>query len=151
ASITCGRNGRGPSPPWLTTDLSSLRWHAEPRKNILMLLKVYCSLPAEVRERCPLLLVGGWGWNTAELAEYFQSEARQRGVLHLGYLPEGDLNAVYNGARALVFPTFYEGLGLPPLEMMACGGAVLGSTAGALVETIGGRAHLLDPHDVDGW
>jgi glycosyltransferase involved in cell wall biosynthesis len=51
----------------------------------------------------------------------------------------------------LVYPSFYEGFGLPPVEMMACGGAVLCSTAGALVETVGARAHLLDPLDEDGW
>ena len=61
------------------------------------------------------------------------------------------LGRSYNGARALVFPSFYEGFGLPPLEMLACGGAVLASTAGALAETVGQQAFLLDPHDQDGW
>ena len=73
------------------------------------------------------------------------------GVLHLGYAADEDLPALYGGARALVFPSHYEGFGLPPLEMMACGGAVLGSTAGAVVETVGARAHLVDPFDQDGW
>jgi alpha-1,3-rhamnosyl/mannosyltransferase len=85
------------------------------------------------------------------VAAYLDAEARSRGVLHLGYLPEEHLAAAYNGARALVFPSFYEGFGLPPIEMMACGGAVLASTAGALVETVGRRAHLVDPLDLDGW
>jgi glycosyltransferase involved in cell wall biosynthesis len=123
----------------------------EPRKNLLLLLRAYCSLPDNLRTRCPLLVVGGWGWNTAELAEYLQAEARHRGVRHLGYVRDEDLAAVYNGARALVFPSLYEGLGLPPLEMMACGGAVIASTAAAVVETVGARAWLIDPYDVDGW
>jgi alpha-1,3-rhamnosyl/mannosyltransferase len=123
----------------------------EPRKNVLMLLRVYCSLPSAVRRRWPLVLVGRWGWNTAGLATYLENEARHHGVLHLGYVRDDRLAALYNGARALVFPSFYEGFGLPPMEMLACGGAVLASTAGALVETIGGRAHLIDPHDIDGW
>lgn len=59
--------------------------------------------------------------------------------------------ALYCGARALVYPSLYEGFGLPPLEMLACGGAVLASTAGALRETVGGQAHLVDPEDDDGW
>jgi glycosyltransferase involved in cell wall biosynthesis len=122
----------------------------EPRKNVLLLLRVYSSLPEDLRQRWPLVLVGGWGWNRAEIAAALD-EARHHGVIHLGYLPDEDLPAVYNGARALVFPSFYEGFGLPPLEMLACGGAVLASTAGALVETLGGRAHLIDPHDADGW
>lgn len=123
----------------------------EPRKNVLTLLRAYCSLPGSFRERYPLLLVGGWGWNSADVAAYMDREARHRGVLHLGYLPDEHLPVLYNGARALVFPSFYEGFGLPPLEMMACGGAVLASTAGALVETVGSRAHLVEPLDLDGW
>ena len=116
-----------------------------------MLLKAYTDLPAPIRDRCPLVLVGGWGWNTTELANFYQNTARHRGVLHLGYVRDEDLAALYNGARALVFPTHYEGFGLPPIEMMACGGAVLASTAGAVVETVGARAHLLDPLDQDSW
>jgi alpha-1,3-rhamnosyl/mannosyltransferase len=123
----------------------------EPRKNVLRLLQMYCTLPAAVRSRWPLLLVGGWGWNTADVAEYLHQEARHRGVIHLGYVAEEHLAAIYNGARALVYPSLYEGFGLPPIEMMACGGAVLASTAGALVETVGNRAHLLAPDDLDGW
>jgi alpha-1,3-rhamnosyl/mannosyltransferase len=123
----------------------------EPRKNVLRLMRAYCDLPARLRDNWPLVLVGGWGWNTAEVAEFFHSEARHRGVIHLGYLPEEHLTAVYNGARALVYPSLYEGFGLPPIEMMACGGAVLASTAGALRETVGSKACLLEAEDVAGW
>ncbi len=123
----------------------------EPRKNLLLLLQAYGDLPAALRDRCPLLLVGGWGWNAAALAEHYHGVARHRGVRHLGYVVEADLPALYNGARALVFPSHYEGFGLPPLEMLACGGAVIASTAGAVVETAGQRAHLVDPMDLAGW
>ncbi len=123
----------------------------EPRKNILLLLQVYCSLPARLREQWPLLLVGGWGWNRTEIAALLDGQARSRGVLHLGYLPDRYLPLLYNGARALVFPSHYEGFGLPPLEMLACGGAVLASTAAALVELVGRQAHLVEPGDADGW
>ncbi len=123
----------------------------EPRKNLEMLLRAYCSLPDTVRGRCPLLLVGKWGWNTGALADYLDSEARHRGVIHVGYLPEEHLGLLYNGARGLVFPSFYEGFGLPPLEMMACGGAVLASTAGAVAEVVGSRGQLIEPQDADGW
>jgi alpha-1,3-rhamnosyl/mannosyltransferase len=123
----------------------------EPRKNLAMLLRAYCALPAEVRARTPLLLVGSWGWNAEGVADYLHAEARHRGVVHVGYIPERYLAAVYGGARALVYPTFYEGFGLPPLEMFACGRPVLASTAGALVETLGGLAFHIDPEDTDGW
>jgi alpha-1,3-rhamnosyl/mannosyltransferase len=123
----------------------------EPRKNLLMLLRAYSSLPAELRTCWPLLMVGSWGWNSADVAAYLHNEARHRGVIHLGYVKERHLPAIYNGARALVYPSLYEGFGLPPLEMMACGGAVLASTAPALKETVGSKAHLLAPSDTDGW
>ena len=77
------------------------------------------------------MLVGGWGWNAGDVARSLEDEGRSRGVLHLGYVAEQHLAALYNGARALVYPSLYEGFGLPPVEMMACGGAVLASTAGA--------------------
>lgn len=123
----------------------------EPRKNLLLLARAYCDLPDAVRRRSPLVLAGGWGWNTADLAEFLHNEGRHKNILHLGYTAEADLPALYNGARALVFPTHYEGFGMPPLEMMACGGPVLASTAGAVVETAGSRAHLLDANDLEGW
>jgi alpha-1,3-rhamnosyl/mannosyltransferase len=123
----------------------------EPRKNVLLLLRAYCALPAPLRSRWPLLLVGGWGWNSTPVAEYWHNEARHKGVLHLGYVADEHLAAVYQGARALVYPSLYEGFGLPPLEMLACGGAVLASTAGALEETLGTQAHLVPAEDFDGW
>jgi alpha-1,3-rhamnosyl/mannosyltransferase len=123
----------------------------EPRKNVLRLLQAYCGLPERLRSAWPLLLVGSWGWNTGPVAEYFHQEARHRGVQYHGYIADEDLPALYNGARALVYPSLYEGFGLPPVEMMACGGAVLASTAGAIVETVGHKAHLIDPEDTDGW
>jgi alpha-1,3-rhamnosyl/mannosyltransferase len=123
----------------------------EPRKNVLMLLRAYCSLAAAVREKWPLVLVGGWGWNTEAIADYYHFVARHRNVRHLGYVPDEHAAAIYNGARALVFPSLYEGFGLPPVEMLACGGAVLASTAGSIVETVGGQAHLIPAEDLDGW
>jgi glycosyltransferase involved in cell wall biosynthesis len=146
AQVAAGLKALG-LPPTYLLHVGTL----EPRKNLEMLTRAYCSLPAHVRERCPLLLVGKWGWNTAALSRYLSGEARQRGVLHLGYLSEEHLPLLYNGARALVYPTFYEGFGLPPLEMMACGGAVLASTAGSVAEVVGPCGHLIDPGDIDGW
>ncbi len=123
----------------------------EPRKNVLTLMRAYCGLPGAVRERYPLVLVGGWGWNAADVADFLDREGRQKGVLHLGFVADEHLPLLYNGARALVFPSLYEGFGLPPVEMLACGGAVLASTAGAVAETAGAAAHLIDPMDEDAW
>src|SRR5262249_38316421 len=63
----------------------------EPRKNVLMLMRAYCALPARLRDRCPLVLAGGWGWRTEEAADFYQREGRHRGVRHLGYVADGSL------------------------------------------------------------
>jgi glycosyltransferase involved in cell wall biosynthesis len=123
----------------------------EPRKNLLILMRAYGDLPAPMRERCPLVLAGGWGWNVAAIADYYHGVARHQGVRHLGYVSDDDLPALYNSARALIFPSHYEGFGLPPLEMLACGGAVIASTAGAVVETVGRHVHLVETEDLAGW
>jgi alpha-1,3-rhamnosyl/mannosyltransferase len=72
-------------------------------------------------------------------------------VRSLGYVAEADVPVLYNGARSLLYPTLYEGFGLPPVEMMACGGAVVASTAPPIVETVGRKACLIDPTDEAGW
>jgi alpha-1,3-rhamnosyl/mannosyltransferase len=123
----------------------------EPRKNLLRLMQAYCDLPRPLRERHPLALVGGWGWRTEQIRDYYESTARHAGVVKLGYVPEEELPALYNGARALVFPSHYEGFGFPPLEMMACGGAVLASTAGSVREILPNNYPLLPPDDVVAW
>ncbi len=122
----------------------------EPRKNVATLLRAYVQLPASVRDKYPLILVGSWGWNSDDVRTLL-SAYRHMNVHYIGYVSDKYLPILYNGARALLFPSFYEGFGLPPVEMLACGGAVLGSTASALVETIGNQAHLVDPLDLDEW
>jgi glycosyltransferase involved in cell wall biosynthesis len=68
-------------------------------------------------------------------------------VTHLGHVPQADLPALYRGARAVVFPSLFEGFGLPPLEAMACGTPVAASDAGSIAEVCGDAALLFDPHD----
>ena len=124
----------------------------EPRKNIDTLMRAYCDLPSELRARCPLVLAGGWGWRAEKLRDLYETEARAKGVRHLGYVADAELPALYSGARALTFPSLYEGFGLPPLEMQACGGAVLASTAAAVAEVLeGSNAELIAPLDLTGW
>ena len=94
---------------------------------------------------------GGWGWKSAEVASHFRQEAAGKGVMHLGYVDDCHLPGLYAGARALVFPSHYEGFGLPPLEMLAVGGAVIASTAEAHREVLGPHAHYVEPLDEAGW
>ena len=69
----------------------------------------------------------------------------------MGYVPSTQLPALYGAARVLLYPSHYEGFGLPPIEMLACGGAVLASTAAALREVMGPIGRLLVASDVTGW
>jgi alpha-1,3-rhamnosyl/mannosyltransferase len=123
----------------------------EPRKNLAMLMRAFCDLPPDVRASCPLVLAGGWGWRADAERDVFESEGRRRGVVHLGYVADADLPGLYGGAAALLYPSHYEGFGLPPVEMLACGGAVVASTADAVREVVGRHADLLDPLDLAGW
>jgi glycosyltransferase involved in cell wall biosynthesis len=123
----------------------------EPRKNVGTAMRAFADLPAEVRESCPLVLVGPWGWRSDAERAYFEGVGRDRGIRHLGYVADADLPALYAGAAGLVYPSHYEGFGLPPLEMLACGGAVLASTADAVREVCGSYAALIEPEDLSGW
>jgi alpha-1,3-rhamnosyl/mannosyltransferase len=123
----------------------------EPRKNLGMLLRAFCDLRGEHREGCPLVLGGTWGWKSQEEQDFFENEARYRGVRSLGYVGDDDLPGLYAGAEALLYPSYYEGFGLPPVEMMACGGAAIVSTADAVREVVGSAALMLNPDDLPAW
>jgi glycosyltransferase involved in cell wall biosynthesis len=126
----------------------------EPRKNLPTLIRAYSSLPDDLR---PALVLAGpvapWnpeGWNLLRpVLEELPSRVRQH--IHVtGYVAGVDKAALLTGAEALVYPSLYEGFGLPVLEAMACGVPVLTSNVSALPETAGGAALLVDPQDTDG-
>ena len=123
----------------------------EPRKNLGTVIRAFADLPAPVREQCPLVLVGPWGWRSDADREMFHTVGRPAGVRHIGYVPNEDLPALYSAARALLYPSHYEGFGLPPVEMLGCGGAVVASTCEAVREVVDGHAHFIEPEDVGGW
>ena len=119
----------------------------EPRKNLIGLVRAYSTLPPSIRTKYPLLLVGRWGWGGKELSEELK---RNEGTVHFkGYIPEKDMAAVYNGATALVYPSLYEGFGLPPLEMMASGRPVIVSNRASLPEVVGTAGIVIEPEDND--
>ncbi len=124
----------------------------EPRKNLMIVLKAFADLPATVRESCPLVLAGPWGWKSSEERDFYETMARHLGAMHIGYVAHADLPTIYAGATALLYPSHYEGFGLPPIEMLACGGRVVCSTSAMAVrEVVGTFGSYLDPHDVSGW
>jgi glycosyltransferase involved in cell wall biosynthesis len=123
----------------------------EPRKNVAGLLEAYAALPEELRRRVPLALVGAWGWKMEQLAELIAVHHIQSQVRLLGYVTDAELAALYTGCAALVWPTFYEGFGLPPLEAMSCGCPVIVSRVTSLPEVVGDGGVLLPPTDVPAW
>lgn len=120
----------------------------EPRKNLIVLLRAFESLVKSGRAgRAQLVVAGRKGWlNKDFFAEVARSPARER-INFTGYLADEDLRALYSTCRAFVYPSLYEGFGLPPVEAMACGSPVLCSRIPALEETTQGAALLFDPHD----
>lgn len=122
----------------------------EPRKNLQVALQAFMRLPQAMRQACPMILVGMKGWNTGPLVSMLQPLISAGEVRQLGYLSREDLAVVMAGAKALVYPSVYEGFGLPPLEAMSCGVPVITSNVSSLPEVVGDTGLLIDPQDVDG-
>ncbi|MCR4665895.1 MAG: glycosyltransferase family 4 protein [Desulfovibrio sp.] len=119
----------------------------EPRKNIPTLIKAYLSLPPKIRKSCPLVLAGAGGWNNRDILRLIREH--KGAVRFLGYVPRRVLAALYAKARIFVYPSFYEGFGLPVLEAMACGCPTLTADGAALREAAGGAALHCDPCSAD--
>lgn len=119
----------------------------EPRKNLIQALETHARLPASARKRAPLVIAGGKGWITRELEGKLSATGQPGDVRWLGYVPTEDLALLYAGARFLVYPSFYEGFGLPVLEAMASGIPVITSNQASLPEVAGDAGMLLDPRD----
>lgn len=121
----------------------------EPRKNLEALLDAYEKLKPEVRGRFPLVLAGYKGWRNEAIMERVQRAERAGWARYLGYVKDGDLPLLYSGARLFVYPSLYEGFGLPVLEAMASGVPVVCSDRSSLPEVAGGAAAMCDPDDID--
>lgn len=121
----------------------------EPRKRIGTLLQAYQRLAATDREQHPLVLVGTVGWLSDDLHAEIERLSGQGWLRYLEFVPEADLPLIYAGARAFVYPSAYEGFGLPVLEAMASGLPVVASNGSSLPEVTQGAALLVDTADVD--
>ena len=119
----------------------------EPRKNLVRLLEAWQPLYA-AGAAPPLVIAGKPGWLNEAFMAALEHSPQRAGVVLTGYVPDGDLPALYGGAEVFVFPSLYEGFGLPPLEAMACGVPVACSNASSLPEVVGDAALLFDPLDV---
>ena len=121
-----------------------------PAKNHVRLIEAFNRFKAETNSPWQLVL-GGSDWHGAEAihAAIRQSPCSQD-IRCLGFVADADLPDLYRAAELLVYPSLYEGFGLPPIEAMACGCAVLCSTRGALGEMVGDAAATVDPEDIAG-
>jgi glycosyltransferase involved in cell wall biosynthesis len=114
----------------------------EPRKNIKNVIAAFDRLSGDEN----LVVAGGTGWLYRETLERAARSPRRERIRFIGYVPEEDKPALYAGSIALVYPSYYEGFGLPPLEAMACGTPVVASHATSLGEVVGDAGLLVDPY-----
>ncbi len=123
----------------------------EPRKNLKTLLDAYQQLPVLLRQRYPLVISGFKGWGSESLHERFKQAEHEGWLRYLGYTRSDDLPWLFAGARTFIFPSLYEGFGLPVLEAMSSGVPVVCSNSSSLPEVVGTSALMHDPLDVDGF
>lgn len=119
----------------------------EPRKNLARLIRGFAGAVGGGDLPHSLVIAGGEGWKDAEIRAAWDGSAVRERIRFAGYVAEPDLPALYGGADVFAYPSLDEGYGLPPLEAMACGTAVLSSRAGSLPEVLGDAAELVDPRD----
>ncbi|MFM5384210.1 glycosyltransferase family 4 protein [Aeromonas veronii] len=119
----------------------------EPRKNLSVLLDAYSRLPLATRRRYPLILTGYQGWQNEQIMEKINLAQQQGWARYLGFLPATDLPMLFSAAKTFCFPSLYEGFGLPVLEAMASGVAVVCSHSSSLPEVVGEAGLMCDPHD----
>ncbi len=119
----------------------------EPRKNLIALIDAVRALRARGLPH-RLLIAGRKGWLYQATFDHVTRTGMSEAVVFLDYVPDAELPALFAACDAFVFPSLYEGFGLPPLEAMACGAPVVCSNTSSLPEVVGEAAVLFDPRDV---
>ncbi|WP_213937724.1 glycosyltransferase family 1 protein [Pseudomonas sp. dw_612] len=122
----------------------------EPRKNLCLALRAHALLPEAQRQQFPLLIVGMAGWQREQFSEELRQSLAAGHVCLLGYLPDEQVAHLLAGARALIFPSIYEGFGLPVLEAMASGTPVILVRHSAMPEVAGAAGNYIDADDPEG-
>ena len=119
---------------------------SEPRKNIALLLQAFSRLLAErPQDDVQLVVAGPKGWGDGRSSATVEALNLRPRVIFTGFVEDDDLPDLYRGAQIFVYPSLYEGFGLPVLEAMACGTPVITSNRSSLPEVAGGAALLIDP------
>ena len=120
-----------------------------PHKNVKTLIEAYYRLPQEMRDEYQLVLGGRRDKQCLMLEEMVKHLKLEKRIIFTGFISEEDLPAIYSAAELFVFPSLYEGFGLPPLEAMACGTPVITSNTTSLPEVVGKAGILINPYKVD--
>ncbi len=120
----------------------------EPRKNLESVVLAYTQFRSRSTETLPLVLAGTTGWKTRALDAAIRTSPYSADIRELSYVPEKHKAALLRGATTLLFPSFYEGFGLPVLEAMACGTPVITSISSSLPDVTGNAALLIDPLNI---
>lgn len=120
----------------------------QPRKNFERLIEAYARMRAETDREIKLVIAGGAGWMYEGIFRRVEELGLQDAVCFPGYIADEDLPALYTLADLFVFPSLYEGFGLPPLEAMACQTPVVAADVSSLPEVVGDAALLVNPLDV---
>jgi glycosyltransferase involved in cell wall biosynthesis len=121
----------------------------EPRKNLPRLLQAYALLSKTIRDKHPLVIVGGKGWGKDNIYSIIEQLSISKHVKVLGYLSDEELASVYHQSHLFVMPSLYEGFGLPLLEAMSMGVPVVTSNISSLPEIVGDNAVIVDPNNVE--
>jgi glycosyltransferase involved in cell wall biosynthesis len=122
----------------------------EPRKNLGNLVRAFVEvLRRDPQSKLQLVVAGNKGWLTSQLFAEVEASGVADRIVFTGYLFDDDLRALYSSCLLFIYPSIYEGFGLPPLEAMACGAPVIASRIPALIETTGGAARLFDAASVE--
>jgi glycosyltransferase involved in cell wall biosynthesis len=120
----------------------------EPRKNLITLARAFAKILRTTTLRPQLVIAGKKGWLVDELFSYIKEMDMSDRVRFTGYVSDDDLRALYSSCSVCVYPSLYEGFGLPTLEAMACGAPVITSRTPAIMETVGDAARLVPPLDI---
>ncbi|PJW16463.1 glycosyltransferase family 1 protein [Geobacillus sp. WSUCF-018B] len=121
----------------------------EPRKNLTRLLKAYEIIRTKLKEEFHLVFVGGFGMRSEELIREIEKSPFKDNIIMTGYVPDEDLGVLYSNAEVFVYPSLYEGFGLPVLEAMGYGVPVVTSNVSSLPEVGGDAALYCNPYDVE--
>lgn len=119
----------------------------EPRKNLLRLIKAFNNVSSKIDEEIKLVLVGKSGWKNEDIFKEIDKNSQR--IIFTDYITDQELKCLYSGCELFVYPSLYEGFGLPVLEAMSCGSKVVTSNISSLPEITGNIATLINPSDID--